>query len=76
MDVEMKSTDSSEDKIINHTVGLMQKKKGPSDPNKRLPPAKRDIKDVCAFAADDFVYTKPLGEGAFGKVRKCEYEIK
>jgi len=73
----MKSTSSSEEKVINDTVGLPRRKNAPSDAKKKAAdpkrPAKRDIKDVCAFAADEFVYTKSLGEGAFGKVRKCEF---
>jgi len=31
------------------------------------------IKGLHTFGATDFVYGKLLGEGAFGKVRKCEY---
>jgi hypothetical protein len=72
MDIDMKSTDSDK-YVVNASVGLAQKKT--KDPKKRLQPEKRDIKDVAAFAPDDFVYTKPLGEGAFGKVRKCEFEM-
>jgi hypothetical protein len=31
---------------------------------------------LCSFQPAEFSYNKPLGEGAFGKVRKCEFEYK
>ena len=39
-------------------------------------PVKKDIKNICSFLPDEFNYNQTLGEGAFGKVRKCEFEYK
>jgi hypothetical protein len=34
----------------------------------------KDIPTVRAFKPSDFLYDNLLGEGAFGKVRKCHYK--
>ena len=72
MNTDTKSSSQSSDLVVNESVGLRQKKK--ETKKEVVPIEKRDIKDVCAFEPSDFLYTKALGEGAFGKVRKCEFE--
>ena len=41
---------------------------------KNEPKDKKEIANICAFPPESFNYNKLLGEGAFGKVRKCEYK--
>ena len=47
-----------------------------SQPKDDKAPEKKDMKNVCSFLPNEFNYNQTLGEGAFGKVRKCEFEYK